>query len=265
MLKVATSLLAFGVAITGGFPSSNLRAQNSPDPLRSAMAKRIDEAMHGTAAVVGLLTPEGRSFASYGRVSIGGRESDADTIFEIGSITKVFTAFLFADMLERGEVALDDPVRKYLPTFVKVPSRRGREISLVDLATHTSGLRRNSVEVDPLKRDDSPYAGYAARDLYAFLERSRLERDPGSQWEYSNVGIALLGHALALRAGVSYEDLLRQRLFEPLAMTSTTITPDAGQRARRATGHNARLLPVPAWIGGVIAPAGDVTSQPQTC
>ena len=252
------SLLALPLVAVSVYPS-NLGAQADRDPLRSALTRRIDEAKHGTGTVVGLLTPEGRSFAAYGRVSVGGPEPTADTIFEIGSITKVFTAFLLADMVERGEVALDDPVRKYLPTSVSVPSRRGREISLVDLATHTSGLPLDSVEVDP-DGDNSPYAGYAPSNLYTFLGSYRLGRDPGSRWEYSNVGMGLLGHALALRAAVSYEDLLRRRIFEPLGMTNTTITFDDEQRARRATGPNAKLLSVPPWSGGVNAPAGGVNS-----
>ena len=86
------------------------------------------------------------------------------------------------------------------------------------------------------------------------------QRDPGSQVEYSNVGVGLLGHALALRAGMSYEDLLRRRILEPLGMTNTGITLSAEQNARRATGHNPRLLPVPPWTGGVIAPTGGISS-----
>jgi CubicO group peptidase (beta-lactamase class C family) len=234
-------------------------AQDQRDPMRSALAKRIDEARQGTGAVVGLLTPDGRSFAAYGRTRVGGPQPTADTIFEIGSITKVFTAFLLARMVERGEVALDDPVRKYLPASVKVPSRGGKEISLVDLATHTSGLPRDSVPVD-LNSDASPYAGYTESDLYAFLGGHRLRCDPGSRWEYSNVGMGLLGHTLALRAGVSYEDLLRRQLFEPLGMTNTAMTFDAAQLSRRATGHSRRLLPLPPWGGGVIDPAGGVNS-----
>jgi serine-type D-Ala-D-Ala carboxypeptidase/endopeptidase len=233
--------------------------QDQRDPLRSALAKRIDEVRQGTGTVVGLLTAEGRWFAAYGSTSVGGPEATADTIFEIGSITKVFTASLLAQMVERGEVALDDPVRKYLPASVRVPSRGGKEISLVDLATHTSGLPRDSVAVD-LNSDSSPYAGYTESDLYAFLGGHRLRRDPGSRWEYSNVGMGLLGHALALRAGVSYEALLRRRIFEPLGMTNTAITFDAEQLARRATGHNRGLSPLPPWSGGVIDPAGSVNS-----
>jgi CubicO group peptidase (beta-lactamase class C family) len=233
--------------------------QDQRDPLRSALAKRIDEVRQGTGTVVGLLTAEGRSFSVYGRTGVGRPQVTADTIFEIGSITKVFTAFLLASMVERGEVALDDPVRKYLPASVRVPSRGGKEISLVDLATHTSGLPRDSVAVGP-NSDATPYAGYTEGDLYAFLGDYRLRRDPGARWEYSNVGMGLLGHALALRAGVSYEDLLRRLIFEPLGMTNTAITFDAEQLSRRATGYNRVLSPLPPWSGGAIAPAGDVNS-----
>ncbi len=113
--------------------------------------------------VVGLLTPQERSFSAYGRISVNGPEAGPDTVAEIGSLGKLFTAFLLADMVERGELALNDPVRKYLPASVKVPSRGGKEILLVDLATHFSGLPRDSVEVD-LSKDVSPYVGYSAND-----------------------------------------------------------------------------------------------------
>jgi serine-type D-Ala-D-Ala carboxypeptidase/endopeptidase len=238
---------------------SYLAGQADRDQLRSAMAKRIDEGKQGTGAVVGLLTPQGQSFATYGRMSLGGPEVTPDTVFEIGSITKVFTALLLADMVERGEVTLNDPLRKFLPASVTIPSRGRKEITLVDLATQTSGLPRDSVKVD-LDSPTSAYADYTAGQLYAFLGSVRLDRDPGSKYEYSNVGFALLGNALALRAGISYEDLLRRRIFEPLGMSSTTITLTAGQRSRRATGYNGKLLAVEPWNGGVLAPTGSIIS-----
>ena len=236
-----------------------LVAQESADPLRAAFVKRIDEDKKAIGVLAALLTPEGKSFASYGRVSLDGPAPTQDTIFELGSIGKVFTSLLLADMVEKREVALDDPVKKYLPASVRVPSRGGREITLRHLATHASGLPRDSVYVD-LSGDISPYTGYAPGDLYAFLGGHQLSREPGSQVEYSNVGMGLLGHALELRAGMSYEDLLRRRILEPLGMTNTGVTLSAEQNSRRATGHNPRLLPVPPWTGGVIAPAGGVSS-----
>ena len=251
------SLLA--LLLLTSVPSSNLSAQESPDPLRVALARRIDDAKIGTGVVVGLLTPEGRSFAVYGRASAEGTDVTADTVFEIGSVTKVFTSFLLADMVERGEVKLNDPVQKYLPASVKVPSRRGKQILLVDLATHSSGLPRDSVPVD-LESDQNPYETYSASELYAFLGSYRLESDPGSKIEYSNVGFGLLGHALELRAGMSYEELLRRRILEPVGMTSTAITLTAEQRSRRATGHNPKRVPVAHWTGVVIVPTGGINS-----
>ena len=139
-------LLALAVLLVGGQWFAG--AQGPADPLRVALAKRVDEAKEGTGAIVGLLRRRGRSFASYGRARADGPEITAETIFEIGSITKVFTALLLADMVERGEVALDDPVRKYLPNGVTVPSRSRRDITLADLATHTSGLPRDPTNLD---------------------------------------------------------------------------------------------------------------------
>jgi CubicO group peptidase (beta-lactamase class C family) len=234
-------------------------AQESSDPLRTAFVKRIDEQKQATGAVAALLTPEGKSFATYGRISLDGPTPTQDTSFEAGSIGKVFTAFLLADMVERREVALDDPVQKYLPASVTMPSRNRREITLRHLATHSSGLPRDSVTVD-LENDVSAYDGYTEAQLYAFLSGHRLERDPGSKVEYSNLGIGLLGHALALRAGMSYEDLLRRRLLDPLGMSNTGLTLSAEQRSRRAIGHNPKLQPIPLWTGGVIAPAGGMSS-----
>src|SRR5205085_8424519 len=109
------------------------------------------------------------------------------TIFEIGSATKVFTSLLLADMVQRGQVALDDPVAKYLPPTVKMPERHGRSITLVDLATHTSGLPRLPTNMTP-KNQANPYADYSVEQLYQFLSNYQLTRDVGSQYEYSNLG-----------------------------------------------------------------------------
>ena len=234
-------------------------AQGQANPVRVALAKRVDEAKEGTGAIVGVLTRRGRSFTAYGRARADGPEITAETIFEIGSITKVFTALLLADMAERGEVALDDPVRKYLPSGVTVPSRGRREITLADLATHTSGLPRDPVNLD-LRSLDDPWAEYRPADLYAFLKSYSLQRDPGAHVEYSNVGMGLLGHALAARAGVSYEALLTRRVLDPLGMRNTSVVVDEGRRARRATGHNQALAPVPWWHFDSMAGAGGMNS-----
>jgi CubicO group peptidase (beta-lactamase class C family) len=256
MIRLGLFLMLVPVAAV---QSAILVAQEPSDPLRSAFVKRIDEEKQATGVVAALLTPEGKSFASYGRISADGPQPTAETVFEIGSIGKVFTNFLLADMLEKREVSIDDPVKKYLPASVAVPSRGGRDITLRHLATHSSGLPRDSVAVD-LDGDISPYVGYTPADLYAFLGGHRLEQGPGAKVDYSNVGMALLGQALSLRAGMSYEDLLRTRLLEPLGMMNTYVTPSVDPRPGRAIGHNPRLMPVPPWSGGIMAPTGGISS-----
>ncbi len=185
---------------------------------------------------------------------------NAEAIYEIGSITKVFTAVLLADMVNRGEVALADPLAKFLPKSVKVLERNGKQITLQDLATHRSGLPRLPTNLAP-KDPTNPYADYTVENLYTFLNSYALPRDIGAQEEYSNLGMGLLGHALALRAGKGYEALLRERILTPLSMTSTVITLTPALRARLAPGHDAKGAPVPNWDLPTLAGAGAIRSS----
>jgi serine-type D-Ala-D-Ala carboxypeptidase/endopeptidase len=229
------------------------------DPFRVALGNRIEVGRMGTGGVVGQLMADGRrQFVTYGRVGAEGPPVRATTLFEIGSITKVFTALVLADMVERGDVRFDDPVGRWLPG-AKLPSWDGREITLADLTTHTSGLPRLPANLDTSNMDD-PYARYGGRDLYAFLSSHTLTRDPGTGWEYSNLGVGLLGHVLATKAGTSYEDLVRRRVLQPLGMTDTTITLSAAQRARMATAHGAGLRAVSWWDFDALAGAGAIRS-----
>lgn len=183
-----------------------------------------------------------------------------DRFFEIGSITKTFTGLLLADMVVRGEVRLDDPVRLYLPESVKVPSFEGREITLVDLATHTSGLPRLPTNFRP-KDVLNPYADYSVEDLYEFLSSYELRRRPGSKMAYSNLGVGLLGHALGRRAGKDYASLLSERVLVPLDMLDTALSLSPEQRQRLAPGHSPDGEAVPNWdFTDACASAGAVRS-----
>src|SRR5271157_1747071 len=163
-------------------------------------------------------------------------------------------------MVQRGEVALTDPVAKYLPPDVKVPERGGRVIRLVDLSTHTSGLPRMPSNFNP-KDPANPYADYTVEQLYQFLSAYQLTRDIGSQFEYSNLGGGLLGQALAHRAGMDYEALVRSRITRPLAMSSTGITLSPEMKARLAMGHNDKSVAVPNWDLPALAGAGALRSS----
>jgi len=215
--------------------------------IRRILTERIDEEHRSVGIVVGVVEPGGRRVVGYGRLATDDvRRPDGDTVFEIGSITKVFTSIILADMVERGEVALDDPVQRLLPADVRVPTRNGAAITLLHLATHSSGLPRLPENLDPAD-PANPYADYTVAQLYAFLSSHELGRDIGETVEYSNLGVGLLGHALATRADSDYETLVRDRVLRPLAMLDTSITLTPSGRDRLAAGHDRALDPVANW------------------
>lgn len=213
-----------------------------------------------------------------GRTSLpDGPEPDGRTLFEIGSITKVFTALLLADAVTRGEVALDTPLRALLPGHVAVPSKDGVEITLEHLATHTSGLPRSPLGVTAELRSalfthDNPYSALTRDGLYDALGRTRLRRTPGTgRIAYSNSGAALLGHALVAAAGSRYADgpdagsqgyatLVRERICTPLGLGDTVVSLDAAQSRRLAVGHRRRDRPTPHWELPGLAGAGALRS-----
>jgi CubicO group peptidase (beta-lactamase class C family) len=162
-------------------------------------------------------------------------------------------------MADRGDVRLDDPVAMYLPPSVRMPERDGRRISLLDLSTQTSGLPRLPDNLEP--RDPSnPYADYTPEQMYEFLGRYTLTRNIGEQFEYSNLGVGLLGHALARRGGKSYEALVQERILTPLGMRHTGITFTSWMREHLAKGHDPELQPVPNWDLPTLAGAGALRS-----
>ncbi|MBA3576726.1 MAG: serine hydrolase [Sphingomonas sp.] len=211
--------------------------------------------------VLGLLEPDGRRrVIVHGYAGTGARPLSAETVFEIGSINKTFTGAVLADMVRRGEVALEDPVSKYLPAGVSVPSR-GREITLADLATHTSGLPRVPTGYKPPDMAN-PYANYQARDLYGFLSSYTLERDVGAEPVYSNLGAGLLGHVLARAAGVeTIGELIRDRITDPLNMGMTDYGRAGELGAWLAKGHAEDGKPTPYWDVAVLAGAGGLNSN----
>jgi serine-type D-Ala-D-Ala carboxypeptidase/endopeptidase len=213
--------------------------------IRAILADRIDAYRQSLGMVVGVVEPNGRRVVAYGKLDHGDpRQLDGDTLFEIGSVTKIFTALLLADMVRRREVALDDPVEKYID--IKVPERDGRTITLVDLATHTSGLPSMPANLAPKNLFD-PFADYSTKALSEFLSTHVLKREIGSQFEYSNLGMGLLGLALARASGNDYESLVRSRVIEPLHMAGTGITLSPASQARLAAGHDADLARSPNW------------------
>lgn len=238
-----------------------LLAQSMSGNIQSLIDNRVTTAKKAVGIVVGTVDASGTRICSSGTTAIGSSEKpDGVTLFEIGSITKVFTSLLLADMIERGEVKGDDPVSQYLPDHAQVPSRDGKQITLMNLSMQNSGLPRlpdNLKPADPA----NPYADYDAAKLLAFVASYKLTRDPGEKYEYSNLAVGLLGFALAQRAHMSYEQLVEERIFKPLHMNSSTISLSPESRKHLAQGYDAALNPVKNWDLDALAGAGAIRSS----
>ena len=235
----------------------------SEETIRRLVVDRVDERRLSVGMVVGITESGSHRFVAHGcRDARTGGPVNEKTIFEIGSITKLFTALLLSDMANRGEVSLDEPVAELLPAGTRVPVRDGRAITLRDLASHYSGLPRRPANLRLWGHPADPYAAYTVEKLYRFLATHELIRTPGESWEYANIGFGLLGHALVLRAGASgYESLIRARILDPLRMDDTVIAIPSRLAANVAVGHDESLDPVSDWNFDVLAGAGAFRSN----
>jgi serine-type D-Ala-D-Ala carboxypeptidase/endopeptidase len=179
------------------------------------------------------------------------------TIFQAGSVTKVFTALLLADMAERGEVRLSDPAARYLPGGQDAAG----PATLADLATHTAGLPRlpRGLFWPALLSPRDPYARYPASWFRRAARRALRTAPGGSPYVYSNFGYGVLGYLLSRAAGSAYEDLVATRVCAPLGLADTTFAVPGPSRDRKAQGHQG-ARPVPDWRMGALAAAGALYS-----
>lgn len=239
-------------------PPGELNEEQIEEPVRRLATEFL--AQDGNVGlVVGILKEGHRRSFGFGAIQRGSPQPpDGDTVFEIASVGKTFTTAVLADMhLEEG-LSLDTPVDDLLPNDVKCPSHSGQRITLEHLATHRSGLPSlpdNFEPVDPL----NPYKDYSVEEMYEALQSTKLTNSIGSEYAYSNLGFGLLGHALARRAGVDYEQLVIDRLCVPLAMNSTKMTLDDVLQSRLATPHD-NGTPVPVWEDTTMPGAGSFLS-----
>jgi D-alanyl-D-alanine-carboxypeptidase/D-alanyl-D-alanine-endopeptidase len=225
------------------------RAQHfPPDEEVQPVLQYLVEDGKANGIVVGFLEADGTArILSYGDPGPYGEPLGPQSVFEMGSIGKTFTATILSDMVLRGEVGLEDPLSDHLPDSVRVPSFEGREITLLDLATHRSGLPKNADTHRPAD-PENPWADFTVGTLYDFLASYELRRRPGTEFEYSNLGFQLLGQALAHVAGTSYAELLRERILTPLGMTSAGFTLN-GETAIWAVQGYRNGSPVLHWTG----------------
>jgi CubicO group peptidase (beta-lactamase class C family) len=162
-------------------------------------------------------------------------------------------------MVQKGEVSLDAPAQQYAPPAMTLPTLNGKAITLAHLAEQNSGLPRLPSNMS-FADISNPYADFTAEDLNAFLASHTLRRDPGAEFEYSNLGMGLLGALLAHRSGQTYEQLVKTRILDPLGMASTGIALTPPMQARLAQGHTAEGAPAASWDLPALAGAGALRS-----
>lgn len=208
--------------------------------IEKVIQKRVDGG-YSASIVIGVLDENGSKFYNYGKTAKNSaKHVNENTIYEIGSITKVFTSLILADMGEEGELSLDVPIDQFLPREVKIPMRNGKKITLRHLATHTSSLPRLPENLAP-KDMSNPFMDYTVEDMYDFLSHYTLTRDIGAQYEYSNLGVGLLGHILALKSNMTFEQLVVKRICNELGLRNTTISLTPQQQNLFAKGHIGEL------------------------
>ncbi|MGA2279302.1 MAG: serine hydrolase [Verrucomicrobiota bacterium] len=196
----------------------------------------------------------GSSIVSFGKLDNGtDREANGDTLFNVHSATGTFTHLLLLDMVERGEMKLDDPVAGYLPKSVKMPTYHGKEITLRHLVKETSGLPNLIGKLDP-KRADNPFADFTVEKMYAFVSGCQLTNDPGTKHYHGGVDLGLLSQAMALKAGTDFESLMVDRIFRPLKMDSARFTLTGELKSRLASEHNEFGYARPSWDWGAMKP-----------
>ncbi|MCY7386485.1 MAG: beta-lactamase family protein [Burkholderiales bacterium] len=253
MLATATSALAERIPAL------------SADAVRSITEARIAE-KRAVGLVVALVDADGGTrTVSVGASGHAGKPLDADSLFEIGSITKAFTGTVLARLVEAGEVKLTDTVRMHAPAGLVFPPGGVGDITLLQLATHTSGLSRLPMSWTFFKSMlgdiDNPYKHYPASAMWAYL--TALKHDASRTWPfaYSNLGFGLLGELLANRRGTTYEELVRTEITAPLGMSATRIAVADSDLSRFAIGHNDAGKPTPYWDLPAMPGAGALRSS----
>jgi CubicO group peptidase (beta-lactamase class C family) len=208
----------------------------------------------GAGMVIGVWKGGERRVFAYGTAK-------ADSMFEIGSISKTFTGLMLARMVARGQVQLNEPVRELLPAgTVAKPTGSEQEITLLDLATHHSGLPEWPDNIMPIADPSNPFADYGPRQIYSYMSSRGVAKPSDAEFLYSSLGFGLLGQAMAARAGKVYGDILRQEITDPLGMTDTVVTMSDEQKSRFLEGSDQEHHPVHPYDFGAMAGAGALRS-----
>lgn len=222
-------------SVKSTFQSVEKRADTLPKNVVRSIEKRIEVGIN-SAISVAIINENGAEFFNYGKAHANGRAVDEHTVYEIGSITKVFTSLILGVLVSKDEVFLEDKVYKYFPSKKGIPKGNFNNITLGSLSDHTSGLPRMPPEFKP-SNPNNPYLDFSFKELSHYISAAKISEKVGSKYLYSNLGYAILGYALSSHTNLTYEELLTSFITEPLDMSETRVTLDSEMSNNFAKGH----------------------------
>ncbi|MDA3906993.1 MAG: serine hydrolase [Bacteroidales bacterium] len=238
--------------------TEEIKNDNLSNKVIKSINRRISEEVTPSMAIA-IIKKSGIQYFNFGKTEKNGSNVDENTIYEIGSISKVFTAVLLAQQVLDGDLTLHDNINDYLPDYVKVPVMGNNEITFGNLTDHTSGLPRMPDNFTPANQNN-PYADYTVNQMYEFISNYKPVRSVGDAYEYSNLGQGLLGHILAMNKNATYEQLMIQTIAQPLELNDTKIEFNERMKANLALGHSGGKV-VENWDIPTLAGAGAIRSS----
>jgi serine-type D-Ala-D-Ala carboxypeptidase/endopeptidase len=256
--KISLLLLVVFISCQYQKGSKNQEKVRLDTNLIKTIEKRIAEGVTPSMALA-IIDSSGIHYFNFGKTDNNGKAVDENTIYEIGSITKVFTGIILAKLVLDGDLKIDDKINDLLPDGIKVPVKGDKEITLGNLTDHTSGLPPMPDNFAPTN-PKNPFADYTVEQMYKFISNYKPVREVGSQFEYSNLAQGLLGHLLALKKNTTYEDLMVKTIADPLGMNDTRIVFTEKMKENLALGHSWGKV-VENWDIPTLAGAGGIRSS----
>lgn len=229
-----------------------------PSEVIMTIEKRIEEGFTPSITLA-IIDSSGTQYFNFGKTAKTGKQVDENTIYEIGSITKVFTGILLAQQVLDGDLRLEDKINSYLPEDIKVPVMGDTEITFGHLTDHTSGFPRMPANFTPAN-PQNPFADYSVDQMYEFISSYKPVRTVGSEYEYSNLAQGLLGYLLAMNKNRTYEELMIETIADPLDMNDTRIELTERMKENLALGHSGGEV-VENWDIPTLAGAGAIRSS----
>jgi CubicO group peptidase (beta-lactamase class C family) len=233
---------------------------------KADLKQRIDKLIDGKDLVgLSLFLKQGEEeyFIHFGEKKIESHQAANDnSLYEIASITKLFTGLVLAKAMDQGKINENDLAQKYLN--YKLPKKAGVEISILDLATHRAGFSEKFLDGVELKDPLNPWASFGVQELVNFLNRSPLDWIPGTQSRYDNIASGILGDVLETIYNKNLESIYRDELLDPVAMSSTSIVPQSESLKNAVQGYalnESQLVECPLWSFASMAAAGGLKSD----